>query len=52
MLAAMDITGLLMVALIYVVPIAIGFLALYLVVRAAVLSALRAHTLEQRSRDA
>ena len=48
----MDISGLLMIVLIYVVPIAIGFTVLYLVVRAAVLSALRAHEQGRQSHGA
>ena len=45
----MDISNILLIVLIYVVPVAVGFLLLFAVVRAAVLSALRAH---QRERSA
>ena len=45
----MDISGLLMIVLIYVVPVAIGFTVLYLVVRGAVLSALRAHARDRQT---
>lgn len=45
----MDGSHLLLIVLIYVVPIALGLLVLFFVVRAAVLSALRKHHAEIHS---
>ena len=49
MLAIMSFSSLPLILLVYVVPIAIAFLVLYAVVRAAVLSALRAHERERQA---